>query len=155
MLKQKRNCILWGLLTVLWTGIIFSFSLQPASQSASLSGGLLQTLLDWFYTITSIRIPPESIHGLFRKTAHFFEFFLLGIFGGNFFRHTFFKMSLALLYGLAVAVTDECLQYLTGEGRAMRFGDMVLDFFGVVFAVIFLWGFIKRFQNSKIFSEKR
>lgn len=155
MSKHKRNILIWGVLTILWTGVIFSFSLQPASQSASLSQGLLQTVLDWFYRITAIRIPVESMHGLFRKTAHFCEFFLLGIFGGNFFRLAYKNLSLTLIYGGIVAVADECLQYLTGAGRAMRFGDMLLDFCGVLCAVIFLWRCRNRSENRNQFSEKR
>ena len=98
-MKRKNKAILWCCITLLWTGVIFWFSLQPATASANLSGGLLQKLLGWFYQITAIQIPVERAHWLFRKAAHFGEFFLLGIFSGSFFHAIWKKTFPALLYG--------------------------------------------------------
>ena len=147
-MNRTRNILLWGILTLFWTGLIFWFSLQPAAESASLSGGLLNQLLDWIYAVTTIRIPAENVHWLFRKTAHFGEFFLLGIFSGNMFFGIWKKVLPALLYGGGIAVLDECLQFVTGEGRAMRVSDMLLDFFGVLCAVLLLL-LMKRFRQTK------
>ncbi len=134
-MNRKQKLILWGVLTLLWTAVIFSFSMQPANQSANLSGGLLQALLGWIYALTEVEIPLAMVHNLFRKAAHFAEFFVLGIFSGNCSRSLFEKRSPALLYGGLIACLDEILQFHTGAGRAMRFSDMLIDFSGVFVAV--------------------
>lgn len=147
-MKSKNKAILWGILTLAWTGVIFSFSLQPASQSSNLSGGLLTKLLAWIAQWTGIVIPMETVHNLFRKLAHFTEFFLLGICSGQFFRSLKQRLLWALIYGGGIAFLDESLQFLTGEGRAMRFSDMVLDTFGVFVALLFVWIFSKFFARK-------
>lgn len=148
-MNRTQKLILWSVLTLLWTAVIFLFSLQPAAQSASLSGGLLQTLLSWIYKITSVEIPIEMVHNLFRKAAHFAEFFVLGIASGNCSRNLFEKHFPALIYGGGIACLDETLQFITGEGRAMRFSDMLIDFSGVLLAVGMLILLSKRFRSTK------
>ena len=136
-------------LTLLWTLVIFSFSLQPAQASANLSGGLLQHLLDWFYRLTGLQIPTYFAHVLIRKTAHFVEFFLLGVFSYQTSRHWFSKWYPALLYGALVAVTDEYIQHCTGGGRAMLVSDMILDTCGVAAAIGVMLLIVKLSKNKK------
>lgn len=149
MNKSTKKAWIWGICTLIFTGIIFSFSLQPASQSSGLSGGLLSRILQGFYTVTGWQIPTETVHHLFRKCAHFTEFFVLGIFAVHFTKAIRRSSLWAVGYGMLVAVLDECLQFLTGEGRAMQFSDMILDTFGVVCAVVIFAWIWQCFRNRK------
>ncbi|MBO5020620.1 MAG: VanZ family protein, partial [Clostridia bacterium] len=79
-MKKPNKWWIYALLTLSWTGVIFAFSLQPANASANLSGGLLQRLLNLWYQWTNLQIPVDAVHRLFRKVAHFGEFFVLGTF---------------------------------------------------------------------------
>lgn len=147
-MSQKKKLILFGILSVFWSGVIFAFSLQPANQSAELSGGLLVYLLELLHRFTGFSVPPETVHSLFRKLAHFGEFFILGSFAFGFF-YTWKKPVLfAVCYSALIALTDETLQFFTGEGRAMRFFDMGIDALGAVCAVLF-FGLILHFWNHK------
>ncbi|MBQ7951320.1 MAG: VanZ family protein [Clostridia bacterium] len=148
-MNRKKRLILQGGLTLLWTAVIFLFSLQPAKQSASLSGGLLQALLGWIYAVTTVEIPIALVHNLFRKMAHFAEFLVLGMFSGAFSNSLLEKRSPALIYGGAIALLDETLQFITGEGRAMRFSDMLIDFSGVLVAVGLLTALSKFSAKTK------
>lgn len=148
-MKSQKKALLFAVLTVLWTGVIFSFSLQPAEASASLSGGLLQCLLDWFDWLTGLQIPVSVAHHLIRKAAHFGEFFLLGIFSFQASKYLWQKRFPALAYGILIAVTDEVIQFFTGGGRAMRVADMLLDTAGVAAAILILSFFQKMFTQRK------
>ena len=143
-MKTNKKAILFAILTLLWTGVIFAFSLQPANQSANLSGGILTRILAWIHQWTGVSIPLEMVHNLFRKLAHFAEFFLLGLFSGCFLKSVNRNVFYAMFYGSAIAVLDECLQLITGEGRAMRISDMALDASGVLVALLILWVIIRK-----------
>ena len=148
-MKANKKTIIFAILTLIWTGVIFSFSLQPANQSAALSGGILTRILALIQSWTGIVVPIEIVHNLFRKLAHFAEFFLLGMFAGNFFKTIGRTVFYGLLYGGAIAVLDECLQFATQAGRAMRVFDMLLDIIGVLAALVILRFFLK-IKSGKI-----
>lgn len=151
-MKLKNKALLWGMAALIWTIVIFSFSLQPANQSANLSGGILTRLLEWLRQWTGLMVPLDTVHNLFRKLAHFCEFFLLGVFAGNFFSSVGKPRIRALGYGGVIAFLDESLQFFTGAGRAMRFSDMLLDTFGVLAAILFL-RILEQIFTSKSFHQ--
>lgn len=148
-MKSWKKALFFTIVTLLWTGVIFFFSLQPAEASANLSGGLLQRLLGWFYWLTGLKIPTSFAHFLIRKTAHFGEFFLLGVFAFGASKHWWKIWWPALLYGIWVAVTDEVIQFFTGSGRAMRVSDMLLDTAGVITAILITSVILKSFAQRK------
>lgn len=137
MNKKKTAAILLGLLTLFWTGFIFSMSLQPADQSNELSGGLLTIVLGFLQSVCKIPFSAGVLHHLIRKLAHFGEFFILGSLSAGFLYTVKKPLLFALLYGALVAAADETLQFFTG-GRAMRVADMAIDVSGVCTALIFL-----------------
>ena len=153
-MKIQKKTMFFAILTLLWTAVIFSFSLQPAGVSAGMSGGILQRVLDWFYAITGVMLPADLMHTVIRKTAHFCEFFLLGTLSYQVAKGLWKIRWPALCYGALVAVTDEVIQYFTGSGRAMRFADMCLDTLGVA-AAILVAGFLgkicakRKHKNTK------
>lgn len=148
-MKSYKKAIVFTVLTLIWTAVIFSFSLQPAEASANLSGGLLKRLLNWFHWITGLQIPTYFAHYLIRKAAHFGEFFLLGVFAYQASKYWVQKWRPALLYGILIAISDECIQYHTGGGRAMRISDMLLDTAGVAFAIFTVIVLTKRLTRRK------
>lgn len=148
-MKSQKKAILFTVLSILWTAVIFSFSLQPAKESSTLSGGILQRLLDWFYWLTKLQIPSYFAHFLLRKLAHFGEFFLLGVFSYQAGKHLFGTWYPALIYGALVAVADEHIQHYTGGGRAMLVSDMMLDTAGVEIAILVMVLVTKFLANRK------
>ena len=157
-MKSRKKAIIFTLLTLLWTTVIFAFSMQPAKTSAGISGGLLQSLLDWFYGLTGIHLPADLMHTIIRKTAHFCEFFMLGVLAYQASKYLFQKRQknqkywASLLYGALVAVADESIQFCTGAGRAMRVTDMILDTFGVataIFVMMLIAKSRKKHKNTK------
>ncbi len=147
-MKIQKKTVFFAVLTLLWTAVIFAFSLQPASVSADMSGGVLQRILDWFYAVTGVMLPAGLTHTVIRKTAHFCEFFLLGTLSYQVSKQIFKIRWPALCYGAFVAVTDEVIQYFTDSGRAMRFTDMCLDTAGVA-AAILVAGFLGKIRTKK------
>lgn len=147
-MKIQKKTMVFVVLTFLWTAVIFSFSLQPASVSADMSGGILQRVLDWFYAVTGVMLPADLTHTVIRKTAHFCEFFLLGTLSYQVAKRLWKIRWPALCYGALVAVTDEVIQYFTGSGRAMRFADMCLDTLGVAAAILAV-GFLGKICTKK------
>lgn len=136
-------------LTVVWICIIFHFSLQTAEVSSNVSRGLLTKILGILYSVTGIEIEASTVHNLFRKLAHFTEFFVLGIFSVSFFVSLKSKPIYAVVLGACVAVTDETIQFFTSSGRAMRVTDMLIDTSGVIFATLIFYFFWKLFHKKK------
>jgi VanZ family protein len=149
----KNISIIFGTLTLVWTMVIFSFSTQTASKSSQVSEGLLEQILKLIKILTSISIDPIPLCGLFRKLAHFSEFFVLGILSAIFcyflishlkikktdIKFRFQPYLYSLLYGIFIAVADEALQFYVGSGRAMQFTDMLIDSSGVIVALLIIW----------------
>ncbi len=156
---NKKKLLTLSILTLLWTGFIFSMSLNKGEASAALSGGLLNVILDiisplWeniFGSITDVTI--SAFHLIIRKAAHFTEFAVLGGLAFLTFLN-FKKLKCTLLFGLGygtlVAALDETLQLFV-EGRAGRIGDVLIDFCGVAFgvAVIKIFFKIRGGKNAK------
>lgn len=132
MTKSRVFAFLAALVTV----FIFAASSQNGDQSAELSGGLLNFLMNIFEK-TGITIT----HLFIRKAAHFTEFFMQSLF-----------LSLSALYsakgikkyrvniafaGLLTACTDEFLQYFS-VGRSAQVSDVFIDFSGTICALILI-----------------
>ena len=136
-ISQKRT--IYVVITLIWVGIIFSFSLQPADTSSQLSGGILHWLLEKILPWVAggiEKLPEETVevlHFLVRKAGHFTEYMILGILSmltlsqwGN--KH---RKIAGLLFCVIVASTDETIQLFV-EGRSGQFSDVVLDSVGAM-----------------------
>ncbi|MBO5089623.1 MAG: VanZ family protein [Clostridia bacterium] len=149
-MNKKRTYIL-SVMTLLWTGFIFSMSLKVGEESGQLSGGILNIILDiisplWeniFGPITAEGI--EFFHHLIRKAAHFTEFLILGVLTYLLslnFEKLKFKWLTALGYGTLIASLDETLQLFV-EGRAGAVFDVCIDFCGAFTGIMLVALFIK------------
>ena len=148
------------LFLVLWMGAIFSFSAQSAPDSGETSRGVLEKVVSAVY-------PPydkldsaekEVIINRFsfpiRKCAHFFEFAVLGALAFVFFWtfssiHIKYRVVFSLALGLVYAISDEVHQLFIA-GRACRVLDVLIDFAGVLFAVILAFLIPLRFRSDKV-----
>lgn len=144
---------------VLWLGVIFYFSSQPADVSQETSDGVLEKLITVIYPdyngldefakqdiVITMVIP-------IRKLAHIFEFFILG--GVSYLFLSTFKGALknhrgifSFLFGLICAVCDEFHQIFV-PGRACQFTDVLVDSFGA-FIAIMICVLIVRIRRRKL-----
>ena len=133
---MKKKYI-YGILTIFWICIIFSFSLQPAEQSLQLSDGvgmlILKYILSELFEVSASWTEVEwSIFGtVIRKCAHFTEYFVLGILMMMTVKHTNItrKCLIGFVMCVLVASMDETIQLFV-PGRAGMVTDVMLDSVG-------------------------
>ena len=134
---MKRFKWLLPVALLLWCVFIFHFSLANAEQSGATSGRVrefLNTVLaDMGF---SFRLSSTFV----RKAAHFTEFFALGLlaFGTAAAFLQKYRLPAAVVFSLAVAVVDECLQFAS-PGRAPGVTDVLLDTAGAASGAALLW----------------
>ncbi|MBR5783484.1 MAG: VanZ family protein [Clostridia bacterium] len=136
---MKRR-IAFGVLTILWVGMIFWHSAQDAAVSSDMSGGLLE----WLGLPISERF--------LRKTAHFMLFAVLGVLLSGTLCAGKLPIGWILLLALAAACADETIQSFP-QGRSSEVRDVWLDFSGSVtglgaFAAV-RWLFIRKNFHCK------
>lgn len=143
MAKHKKNG--WMAAALLWTVVIFSFSLQPADTSSNLSLGFLKGILDLFApgawdALNSLYLEHlDLIHTLVRKGAHFTEYLILGVLS---FRavskaEARYPAGIALAYGVLIAAMDETIQRFV-DGRYGCFRDVCIDSAGAAVGILLM-----------------
>lgn len=144
---KKKNilaAILLFILLVGWCALIFNFSTATREESSSLSGGILRSILERFSAefreADSARQEEmfESVHEIFRKCAHFFEYFVLEIIAFLFFSAVLsgkLRASLqSMLFVICYSCTDEIHQYFV-PGRGCKIFDVLVDSLGGLLAL--------------------
>lgn len=136
--------IIWLILTAAWCLFIFFQSGKPAMESSRQSLFITDLL-----NRMEIIVPSESkllvTETVIRKTAHFLEYFVLGILFFNCIyarklRSTFLYSMLA---GVLYAELDEIHQYFV-PGRAMLLTDVGIDSAGVLAGILLMAILVKR-----------
>lgn len=157
-LKAVRYVSLF--LLVFWMGAIFFLSAQPATDSNETSEGLIEEIVSAVYpsydTLSSAEkaVIINRFSFPVRKAAHFSEFALLGLLAFLFF-WTFngmrnkYKVILPLVSGFVYAVGDEIHQGFV-PGRACRALDVLIDFAGVLTAVLLAFLIALKFRSDKV-----
>lgn len=145
----KNSKRIWAACCLIWLLVIWGHSMMPASVSSEESNFILNTLNAF---ISKIGINWHLTSFMVRKAGHFTEFFILGLLLSKTLRSVFHRWPLpfdscALSIGLLAAICDEVIQNFT-PGRASLISDVMIDFSGVVSAVVIF--FILR----KIFSDR-
>lgn len=135
-------------LLLLWAFVIFMFSAQNAETSSETSGGFVSVIIENIYS--DFNDLPQDVQNnliteitvIVRKSAHFFEYFVLGAL--SFFAVITFvdyKVALcdaaALLICVVYSVSDELHQYFV-PGRACRALDVLIDSSGSLLALVLL-----------------
>ena len=156
-----RKYLKWGLALVFvcWCVFIWHFSLASGEASAETSKGVVDFCND---VLQNVGVKTEVSTHAVRKTAHFSEFFVLGVLAASAllahgFHHWLFLSPAPVL---AVAAIDECIQ-IFAPNRGPHVLDVLLDFVGgicgiALFYLIFLLvSFIinKRKEKNKEISK--
>lgn len=139
-----KMVILW-LPVVAWTGMLFFFSSQTATQSTVLSGETIRALLTVFkpefLTMTALQQTQlvAGLQNVVRNTAHFLSYFLLAVLCMAALRqHRLQKGQqtiLTLLICMGYALLDETHQLFVA-GRAFEYTDLGLDLSGTLTGLI-------------------
>jgi len=135
-------------LIILCVSFIFFNSFMSSDQSIEESGRITKAVEKVVNTIYKDNPPEKVIHffktnfnNILRNSAHFLEFFILGILTilySNRFKLTVFRRSsLVLLFCIVIALTDEIIQ-LFSPGRAFELYDLALDGLGSIVGVILI-----------------
>ena len=142
-MKNKR--FIFITITLIWTAVIFSFSLQSGEVSGDLSGSVLEALLGFF--MPGVLESPEKLelfHLILRKCAHFTEFMILGVLSSITLKHmkVGYKSIIGLGYCVLIASLDETLQLFV-SGRAGRVQDVLIDSAGALVGIVIVFVCLK------------
>jgi VanZ family protein len=134
-----RSKLFWWMLIVAWCGLIYFMSSINSYESSNQSlfvAKLLNRLIGLVLGPHAFAFTETAV----RKTAHFFEYLVLGslLFMGFCDRARIARtVLLVFLAGILFAVSDELHQSFV-PGRTMRFVDCIIDTMGVVTALCVL-----------------
>ena len=150
------------LLTLLWMGVIFSFSCENGGESAESSGGFIRKIVSVIDGDFDTLSPEEQMKFIekydhfVRKAAHLSIYAVLG---GLLYLTAFSlgadkkKVYVAsVVIGALYAVSDEVHQYFV-PGRACMIRDMLLDSVGVAFGAAVLMGLVHIIMKKNRRSE--
>lgn len=134
--RKKIIIILSWTMVILWMGVIFGLSAQPAAESGALSHGVTEMLVNFVKRmVPSADISVEGLHHFVRKNAHFFAYMILALLVSHAFsRHEMHGMENfwnTLLICVLYAVSDELHQLLV-PGRGASVVDVMIDSMGVL-----------------------
>ena len=130
MLRKTTSIIL----LLLWMTVIFMFSSSGSVKSNNTSGKVISSAISVKDKVTNNETKPETkkkivkkLNYSVRKSAHVFEYFVLGVLALNVFdafnvkRKVLFAIMLCILY----ASSDEFHQFFTGRTASVT--DVLLD----------------------------
>ena len=143
--QHKQHKLLFPILSFLWVIVILSFSLQDGSRS-SLQSGVITTTIQSLLSNIGIDIERQLLSFLIRKTAHFTEFFILGVLV----KQSSFDLvnNLPVYLACFVPILDEMVQSFV-PGRAMAISDMIIDLTGIIFGMIIYAFIVKNFNKRQ------
>lgn len=136
---------------VLWMGLIFFFSSQPAGDSKELSTGVTEVILSVVEAVApDSDLFVENFHHLVRKNAHFLIYFVLGMLVVRAFRFSGIRGKKGIVLALALcvvyAISDE-LHQLFVPGRGAQVKDVLIDSTGA-FVGIIIYSWLKGLRRS-------
>ncbi len=138
---NKKTIILW-IITILWMGIIFSFSANDGYQSTSTSKKVTYDVINIVEkkkTESEKMEKVEILHPKVRKIAHAFEYAVLCILLVFSLKSSGIKPNkiylIAIICCLLYAISDEVHQLFI-SGRSAEIGDVIIDTGGSALCVI-------------------
>lgn len=119
---------------IIWMGIIFYLSHQPATISSQLSAGIMENIFNLIEKMTfHIEVNKLFFHFLIRKSAHFFAYLILGMLVINALRRNrvyhLKGMFLGFIICFIYAISDEVHQLFI-PGRSGEVRDVFIDCIG-------------------------
>lgn len=147
---MKKHLLAW-LWPVLWMILIFSLSHQPAGVSGGISSEIVRWVFEGVASFTPLEF--ETLHTLFRKSAHFFAYLVLGLLIVRAFRKTGASLKRAVFWAFGIsavyAMSDEFHQLFI-TGRSGEFRDVLIDSSGAAIGLMCYWFFTKaKWQGNK------
>lgn len=123
--------ILSWTLVILWMGLIFYLSHQPATESNQLSTGITEVIIQTIEKVApNLELDIRSLNHIARKNAHFFAYLVLGVLVINALRVSgvrgYSRIGLALLICVLYAISDEVHQIFI-PGRSGEVRDVLID----------------------------
>lgn len=140
----KKSTWVYGILTILWVMVIFSFSLQTGEESGGMSLALLVRGLGLLFPKLVETMNVDLWHLLLRKCAHFAEYFILGVLSWGTVKELKWGEKRFWIIGfcVSIAILDETLQCFI-SGRVGSVWDTLLDSTGALAGILILY-FISR-----------
>jgi VanZ family protein len=135
--------ILSWVAVILWMVLIFCLSNQPATQSAALSTGIAELLVQSIEKATHhIGFDIAQFDHIVRKNAHFFVYFVLGMLVLHALKRSgmsrYRAIRIALLICVLYAISDEIhQQFVPGRGPGIK--DVFIDSAGAMVGIGLFW----------------
>ncbi|MDW7670548.1 MAG: VanZ family protein [Bacillota bacterium] len=148
MAKVKR----W-IVVVIWLGLIFYLSSQPATESLELSRNLEKLIVALKeMVVPDLTIEIHRFQNILRKAAHFFVFMVLAflvMYALDYSNIQTLKRKMAITFGASVifAILDETYQYFV-PGRGAQVSDVFLDSVGAMVG-IGLWLLFEKWRQRR------
>ncbi len=147
--KNKKNMegksmtpkkILSWILVILWMGLIFYLSHQPAAESSELSTGITEVIIQTIEKLApNVELDIRNLNHIVRKNAHFFAYLVLGVMVINALRASgvrgYNSIGLALLICVLYAISDEVHQIFI-PGRSGEVRDVLIDSAGASVGIL-------------------
>lgn len=159
MTNSKKSIILAWFIVVLWMGIIFVFSAQPATKSNHLSKKVTQVIIETVGKVLPLEVDKgatdliSELNRTIRKFAHGLSYFILGILVMHASMISFSKKGVAVFFTLIFcplyAISDEWHQMFV-PGRSAQVQDVIIDTIGAVTGIIIYVGIafvVKRWKR--------
>lgn len=157
LLKYKDKVLI--ILAIIWMGVIFMFSAQVSDESKSSSNKVTSAVVNTVISIKKENISEEKRQKIIedktfivRKTAHFTEYFILGLIL-ILFLQTKEKLTtkyiiLAIIFCVLYATSDEIHQLFV-DGRSCKIMDILIDTCGSSLAILGFTSIYKITTNLK------
>lgn len=147
MILDKRKFWLFLICMLIWMTVIFRFSSEKSDRSDETSLGvgkiIAEIIVNDFEQMEEGKQFEiiESWNFMIRKTAHFCEYAILGMWSILMFLQVDISNRACALFGISLcalyAMSDELHQYFV-PGRACQFRDMCIDTAGAAVGVILI-----------------
>ena len=157
LLKCKDKVLI--ILAIIWMGVIFMFSAQVSDESKSSSNKVTSAVVNTVISIKKENISEEKRQKIIedktfivRKTAHFTEYFILGLILILYFQTkeklTTKYIILAIIFCVLYATSDEIHQLFV-DGRSCKIIDILIDTCGSSLAILGFTSIYKITTNLK------
>ncbi len=151
-MKTNILRIIFLILIIINSLIIFGFSSQNGEESSSLSKTVINKIADILNIKENRTAFLDLGEKIIRKLAHFSIYTLLGIWSISFL-HTFnikikYQVIISSIWGILYAITDEFHQMFS-IGRNASIDDVIIDTLGVIFGLFFVLLILKIIEIIK------
>ena len=137
---KKRISIL---LVIIWMLFIFIMSSSNSTQSDNQSGFIVNIISN----ILNIE-NTDTLNFIIRKTAHFTEYFILGLLTHNMIHNYNKKTYISIIICILYAISDELHQLIT-PGRSCQILDILIDSSGSILGIYLLFIYFKIKNSNK------